>query len=293
MQKLKPLSRSSLACIFSALFSIPLLVAAPQSDDSRDTETLDKTFKVRTDRDLRFRLDVDAGEVRVSRGPSEDQAAVHLVYTKKLFRHTFHFNEQENYLEIRFDKDGWFDHDDHMTAELEIELPRDATLRADCKIKAGEVDMQLGGLRLAEFAMTVTAGEVSIDFDQPNRVEMEALTLHTRIGESRFRHLGNARFRDANINGGIGEMTIDFSGAMLATAAAEVDLDIGETVIVLPHDAGAKLSVSKFLFLSQIDMPFDLRKDGRYYYTDNYGKSGQDFELRISSGIGELRIERP
>jgi hypothetical protein len=40
-------------------------------------------------------------------------------------------------------------------------------------------------------------------------------------------------------------------------------------------------------------MPFELRKDGRYYYTDDYGKAGQDLQLRISSGIGELRIERP
>jgi predicted membrane protein len=153
--------------------------------------------------------------------------------------------------------------------------------------------MQLGGLRVADFAMSVTAGEVNLDFDEPNRLEMETLELRTRIGESKFRHLGNARFRDADINGGIGEMIIDFSGAMLASAVARVDLDIGETVIILPQEAGAKLSVSKFLFLSQIDIPFDFRKDGRYYYTDNYGKAGQDFQLRINSGIGELRIERP
>jgi hypothetical protein len=273
--------------------SVHLLSAAPQRDDSYDTQKLDNTFKVRTDRDFHLRLEVDAGEVRVSRGQSEDQLAVHLVYTKTQFRHAFRFNERENDLEIRFDKDGWFDHEDRMTAELEIELPRDATLRADCKIKAGEVDMQLGALRIAEFAMRVMAGEVKLDFDQPNRLEMESLELHTRIGESDFRHLGNARFRDAEINGGIGEMTIDFSGAMLANATAQVDLDIGETVIILPHDAGTKLSVSKFLFLTQINMPFDVRKDGRYYYTENYGKAGQDFQLRISSGIGELRIERP
>jgi hypothetical protein len=292
MQSLKSLPPLLLALIVTAVCTTPIL-ATPQQDDSRDTEKLDKTFKVHTDRDLRLRLEVDAGQVRLSRGQSEDQLAVHLVYTKKLFRHAFRFNEPENDLEIRFDKDGWFDHDHDMTAELEIELPRDVTLRADCRIKAGEVDLQLGDLRLADFAMRVTAGEVNVDFDLPNRIEMEALELNTRIGESAFRHLGNARFRDADINGGIGQMTVDFSGAMLASARARVDLDIGETVIILPQDAGAKLSISKFLFLSHTDMPFDLRKDGRYYYTENYGKAGQDFQLRINSGIGELRIERP
>jgi hypothetical protein len=293
MQNFKSLSFLKLALILFGICSVRQLSALPQRDESYDTEKIDKTFKVRTDRDLRLRLEVDAGEVRVARGLTEDQLAVHLVYTKTQFRHAFRFNERDNALEINFDKDGWFDHNEHMTAELEIELPRDATLRADCRIKAGEVTMQLGGLRLADFDMRVTAGEVNVDFDEPNRVEMETLVLNTRIGESKFRHLGNARFRDADINGGIGQMTIDFSGAILPQAVAQVDLDIGETVIVLPHDAGTKLSVSKFLFLSQIDMPFELRKDGRYYYTDDYGKAGQDLQLRISSGIGELRIERP
>lgn len=269
------------------------LAAAPQRDESRELEKVQSNFKVRTDRDFHFRLEVDAGEVRVSRGSSEDQLTVHLVYTKKQFRHALRFNEQENRLEVRFDKDGWFSHDgDGMTAELEIELPRDATMRADCRIKAGEVEMQLGGLRLADFMMQVMAGEVNVDFDEPNRMEMAKLELNTRIGESNFRRLGNARFHDADINGGIGEMTIDFSGAVLPAARAEVDLDIGETVIVLPQATGAKLAVSKFLFLSHIEMPFDFRKDGRYYYNDNYGKAGQDFELRVNSGIGELRIEQ-
>jgi hypothetical protein len=292
MQKFKSLPRLLAAFVLLGACSAGSL-AARQRDDSRDTERLDNTFKVRTDRDFRLRLDVDAGEVRLSRGQSEDQAVVHLTYTKKQFRHAFRFNEQDNRLEIRFDKEGWFDRDGGLTAQLEIELPRDATLRIDCKIKAGEVEMQLGGLRLAEFAMSVTAGEVNLDFDQPNRVEMETLDLRTRIGESNFRRLGNARFRDADINGGIGEMTIDFSGEMLATAVAEVDLNIGETVVILPRQTATKFSVSQFLFLSHIDVPFDLRKDGRYYYTDDYGKTGQNFQLRINTGIGELRIERP
>ncbi len=270
------------------------LAAAPQRDEWRENEKLDNTFKVRTNRDFRLRLDVDAGEVRVSRGQSEDELRVHLLYSKKEFRHAFRFNDRDNFLEIRFDKDGWFGHKgDRLAAELEIELPRDATMRIDCKIKAGEVNMQLGGLRLADFALSVTAGEVNIDFDQPNRIEMESLSLNTKIGESKFRQLGNARFREADLNGGIGEMTIDFSGEMLEAAVARVDLDIGETVIVLPREAGTKLAVSKFLFLSQINLPFDMYKEGRYYYTENYHENDRGFQLRVSSGIGELRVERP
>jgi hypothetical protein len=297
MQCIKFLLGLMLALILSGESMVRDLSAAPQQDDPsypQKNENLQNKFKVRTDRDFRLRLNVDAGEVRMSRGQSEDEVAVHLLYSKKEFHHSFRFNERDNFLEIRFDKEGWFEYDsDKMVAELEVELPRDATMRIDCKIKAGEVDLQLGGLRLADFAMTVFAGEVNLDFDEPNRVEMEALELNTKIGESNFRHLGNARFRDAEINGGIGEMAIDFSGAMLKEAVARVDLDIGETVIILPPETGTKLAVSKFLFLSHIDLPFEMQKEGRYYYTQNYDKAGRFFQLRVSSGIGELRVERP
>jgi hypothetical protein len=291
MQRVKLFACPILALAFLSI--APNLSAAPQGEDWQDEEFNNK-FKARTDRDLRLRLEVDAGEVRVSRGQSEDEVIVHLQYSPKEFRHAFRFNEQENFLEIRFDKDGWFDHKgDKLNAVLEIELPTEPALRADCRIKAGEVNMQLGGLRLVDFAMSVTAGEVNVDFEEPNRTVMEALELNTRIGQSNFRRLGNARFRDADINGGIGEMTIDFNGDMLEEAVARVDLDIGETVVLLPPEAGTKLAVSKFLFLSHIDLPFDMRQEGRYYYTENFGKSGRELQLRISSGIGELRIERP
>jgi hypothetical protein len=285
-----------LAFMLFGRFTINDLAAAPQQDDpyQQEVEKLDDKFKIRTDRDFRMRLDVDAGTVRLSRGQSDDQVVVHLLYTKKQFAHVFRFNESANVLDIHFDKEGWFEYDNNrMEAELEIELPRRGTLRLDCKIKAGEVDMQLGGLRIADLGMKVMAGEVNLDFDEANGIEMETLELNTKIGESNFRHLGNARFRDAEINGGIGQMTIDFSGNMLKDAVARVDLDIGETVIILPADTGAKLAVSKFLFLSQIDMPFDVRQEGRYYYTENYNEANRTLQLKISSGIGELRIERP
>jgi hypothetical protein len=78
---------------------------------------------------------------------------------------------------------------------------------------------------------------------------------------------------------------------MVKDASAEVDLDIGETVIILPDKSGTKLSVSKFPVLSQVQMPFRMEKEGRYYYTKNYREFDQTFDLRLSSGIGELRIE--
>jgi len=281
--------------ILAALLALPQIVVAQTErrvPDDGETEEFRKTYKMSAASEMRLRLDIDAAEIRFARGSSDDEIGVRLLYTKKQFTHALSHDQRNNELEITFDKKGWFEYDsDHTTAELEIELPREVKMRIFSRVKAGKVDMRLGGLNIVEFTLKTWAGEVDVDFDEPNKTEMRFLEIDTKVGESSLRNLGNARFHNAEINGGIGEMTIDFRGAMAKDATAEVDLDIGETVLTLPDKSGTKLSVSKFPFLSQVQLPFSLEKEGRFYYTKNYRDLGQTFDLRLSSGIGELRIE--
>ncbi len=275
---------------FAALLA-PCLISA-QEKDRKGMEDLQNTFKVSKREPFHLRVEVDAGQVRVAKGTRDDEVRVGLRYDRTLYHHTFRFSESRNTLEITFDRQKWFDRDSEEDAGvLELELATEAELHLEFKIKAGEIDMQLGGLKIAELALQTMAGEVNLDFDEPNRIEMSSLDLNTKVGESKYVRLGNARFRDADINGGIGELTIDFNGEMIKDAVARVDLDIGETAIILPREAGTKLSVSKFLFLSHIDLPHELRQDGRYYFTENYDRADRTFQLRISSGLGECRVE--
>lgn len=274
-----------------AFFLLIPSVLFTQEKQQSGTEDLQNTFKVNKTEPVHMRVQVDAGEVRVAKGGG-DEVRVGLRYDKALYDHSFRFNENRNTLEIVVDREKWFKNEDnHEGAKLELELPSEAELHLEFKIKAGEIDMQLGGLKIAEMALETMAGEVNLDFDEPNRMEMSSLDLNTKVGESKFIRLGNARFRDADINGGIGELTIDFGGEMAKDAVARVDLDIGETAIILPREAGTKLSVSKFLFLSHIDLPYELRQDGRYYFTENYDQAERTFQLRVSSGLGECRVE--
>lgn len=273
--------------------SAGLVLAQEKNKPAPGYEDLDNDFKIDTGSTFRMRVEVDAGKVRVSRGHSKDRVKARLFYDREEYEHTFRYNEKRNALEIILDKTRWIGkHDNHEAGELDLELPTGGDMDLDFKIKAGEIEMQLGGLSLADFSLETIAGEVNLDFDEPNQREMTNLFLNTKIGESNFRRLGNARFRNAEIDGGIGQLTIDFSGDLLKDAIADVDLDIGETTIVLPRESGTRLSISKFMFLSHFEPPRDLRKDGRYYYSQNYDDAKQNFQLSISAGIGECRIRQ-
>jgi predicted membrane protein len=158
------------------------------------------------------------------------------------------------------------------------------------KIKAGEINFELGDLKLKDFQLRNFAGEVEVDFSKPNPIEMELLDINVKVGETTLRRLGNARFRSAKINGGIGELSIDFAGEGLKSARAEIDLDIGETSIYLPHDLGVRFDSSTFGFLTQSSIDYEFIKKGRFYYSEKYESASKTMDFSISSGIGELRV---
>ena len=73
-------------------------------------------------------------------------------------------------------------------------------------------------------------------------------------------------------------------------AHAKVDLDIGETKIIVPDDTGVRMKLSRFLLFSDAKCHDGFEKKGRYFYTDNYDDSENRFELSVSSGIGHIDV---
>ncbi len=262
-------------------------------------ETREESFKVSTADPLEVFIDVDAGEISVAKSQSEREGKVTFHYDIEMFRSRYQFFEEKNRVRISLDKRDWKkwsfknDKDDEDMAELEVLLPDGVDIYLDTKLKAGETSMQLGGLRLKEFSLNNWAGEVKIQFQEPNPIVMEFLDIHNKVGEMELLDLGNARFERAEINGGIGQIKVYFHGAILDESMAKVDLDIGETEVFLPSDIGVRMFVGSALgFLSQKDIDSSFYRRGRYYITENYKTEKRKFSLRITPGLGELNVER-
>ncbi len=256
--------------------------------------TLEENFTISDKLDID--INIDAGEIKVRQNEIDDQCHVRIQYNTDHAEADIRFNEKKNALDVIVDYDSWKsvgkDQEDHNRGpEILIELPSSAILDINAKLKAGEFDMRLGGLKIRSFQFTNWAGEADINFATPNQIEMETLDINFKVGELDIRNLGNARFKEADINSGIGELNIDFRGDMLERAMARIDLDIGETQITVPEEVGSKLRVSKFLFLAEVNYPHWFEKRGKYYYSENYSDSEKNLYLIISAGIGELSID--
>ena len=136
------------------------------------------------------------------------------------------------------------------------------------------------------------AGEVEVVFDEPNPIEMDFMDINVKIGEARLLQLGNARFKVADINGGIGTIEVDFTGELLTDSRADVDMDIGEATIIMPHKMGVKMRIGGgFSFLSSKNIDSSFYRRGDSYYSDNYEDTKKRFYLRVTPGLGELNID--
>ena len=254
-------------------------------------EKIEKTYSVKQKEILSVSLNIDAGKINVHKNDQPDKIFISVQYDEDSDEIDFDFNERKNELYISIDRDRWFKSwDDHRAPQLEVLLPFDVETEFRSKIKAGEIKFDLGALKLTDFQLRNFAGEVEVDFSEPNQVEMEFMDINVKVGETTLRHLNNARFHNAKINSGIGELSIDFSGEGLKSSHAEIDLDIGETTIYLPHDLGVRFDSSTFGFLTQSKIDYEFIKKGRYYYSEQYDSTSKTMDFSISSGIGELRV---
>ena len=264
------------------------------------------SYDVDIEREFNVDIDVDAGAINILRSDDIKECRVRIEYTEFHFTPEITFNTAKNKLDICIDIENIFHketcNDDsceehrgcgsnnNKEMKVVIELPYGPQTDIDAKIKAGNANFQLGDLAISDFRLKSLAGEMEVDFDQPNRSAMKNFKVHTMIGETKLNNLGNARIAYARINSGIGSLNVDFNGLAVDDLHARIDLDIGETKIVVPENLGVKAHVSRFMFFSNMQCPDDFNKRGKNYYSKNYDTASENITLDITQGIGELKL---
>jgi predicted membrane protein len=278
------------------LISFLFLVAFPGFGGDGWIETKEFSYDIRTDKILKVVLDIDMGEVDVIPSDTAGQCLIRLSYYPEEFIAKVNYKENSNELKVRLDKKGWksdWDSGDEGDVQAEIFLPKDVDMTLETRVKAGEVSLDLTRLRLKAFKLSFWAGEVGVQFNEPNPVVMDYMDINARIGQLSTSHLGNARYKKARINGGIGEIDIDLTGEMINESKTMVDLDIGEAEVTLPASQGFRLSIGGALgFMSQKNIDADIIKRGSYYYSNDYKIAEKSISVRITTGLGELTVNR-
>jgi hypothetical protein len=174
------------------------------------------------------------------------------------------------------------------TPSLDIALTPEVPLTLRVDVGAAEANVEFGGLQLRRLAYKTGASESHVRFSRPNQVECDALTFEAGAAKFTATGLGNSNCRRMGFHGGVGDVTLDFSGEWRTSADVTVKIGIGELKLMLPRDLGVAINLNRFL------TSFDrsgFTKRGGVYYSDNYASASYRLTLNIDAAFGAIDVQ--
>lgn len=173
-------------------------------------------------------------------------------------------------------------------ARATIALSREVPLELDLKFGAGRAEIELGGLSLQQLSIATGASDTRVSFSEANRISADEVQIEAGAADLRVTGLGNARARRVEFKGGVGSTVLDFSGAS-GNMEADIDMGVGSLTLRLPRSHGIR--VERTAFLSSVNTPADLTREGDVYTSSNWASATQRLSIEVSAALGSIDIQ--
>jgi hypothetical protein len=171
--------------------------------------------------------------------------------------------------------------------EWELEFSPEIPLEMQFEMGAGKGKLDFTGLQLTALDMDLGAGDFEVRFDEPNEVRMGKLTLDAGASELDVTEIGNASPEEVKVQGGVGDITLDFTGDWTSSADVWITAGIGAVTLRLPDDVGVRVETEGGL--TDIDAS-GLQRQGDAYVNDAYGEAEIELLVEVTTGIGSLHL---
>ncbi len=176
---------------------------------------------------------------------------------------------------------------DRQPASLDVALSPDVPLSLNIEMGAVESDLELGGLQLRRVTYKTGASSSTVRFSRSNAMACDDLSLEAGAAEMRVTSIANANCARMSFRGGVGQVSLDFSGDWRRSLDAHVDVSLGSLTLGLPRDVGIAIRVNRFL------ASFDaagFTKRGQTYYTANYNTARYRLTMQVNATIGGIDV---
>jgi hypothetical protein len=161
-------------------------------------------------------------------------------------------------------------------------------LALDLTLGAVDADVELGGLRVSTLDLKTGASRSVVRFSQPNLSRCRSAHFSAGAAELSVIGLGNSRCDDIEFEGGVGRVTLDFSGAWTSSARVQVKMAVGELTLRLPRKAGVRIAMDKFL---SSFAPAGLVPRGTQFVSPGYDRSQRKLDLDLTTAMGGVNVE--
>jgi hypothetical protein len=172
--------------------------------------------------------------------------------------------------------------------ELRLELGPTVPIDLRLEFGAARADVDLTGLRIRRLRLATGASETRLHVGAPNAEVCEVVDLD--VGAAKFDAigLGNLNAQRLDFNGGIGDVTLDFTGEWESDMAATVRMGLGSLTLRVPRGLG--LQVKKGGLLVGFDSQ-GLIKRGDVFYSENWDDAARKLTVDIEAAFGSIRVQ--
>ncbi|MBW3552103.1 MAG: hypothetical protein KY466_01265 [Gemmatimonadetes bacterium] len=171
--------------------------------------------------------------------------------------------------------------------ELDLRLSPDVSMDLDLEFGAVEADLELGGLRVARLEIETGASDTDVRFSTPNPTECERLGISMGAATLEVEGLGNANCAAIDVDGGVGEITLDFSGDWRRSMEADITMALGSLTLIVPSDVGVR--VDRETFLTGFDGRRFVKRDG-VLYSENWESARHRLSIDMSGAFGSINV---
>lgn len=171
--------------------------------------------------------------------------------------------------------------------EWKLAFSPEIPLEMEIKIGAGEGDLDFTGLQLTGLDLGLGAGDFALLFDEPNAAEMDHLILDAGASRLEVFGLGYASPQEIRVQGGVGDIALDFAGPWSRSADVRITSGVGAVTLHLPDDVGVQVKVEGGL--SSVEAS-GLNREGDAYVNDAFGEAEVELHIHVTTGVGSLRL---
>jgi hypothetical protein len=278
------LALAALACNFD--FNIPLTTDIKTGPTV--TEEIDIPYWGDPSIPAEVTIGFGAGDLFISPGAADAAIQGEVTYNVEDLKPDISINNETISLKTgSFELEGIPNFDEKIKNEWDLTI---GSMETNLTIKAGAYngEFELGGLSLANLHIADGAAEVKVNFQEPNRIEMNSFRYETGASDISLSNLSNANFNAFIFESGAGKYELDFSGNLRRDSNVFITTGLSSMSIIVPRNMNVRLSLEGGL--TNVSTRGSWDQSGSYYIVEG---EGPILNITIEINAGNLILKNP
>jgi hypothetical protein len=262
-----------------------VLHACGEANAQEDWRTLNSSRQADGEDMLRVAVEYGAGTLSIGSGEAGMLYNARVHYDAETFRPVVTYADSR----LRLGVEGGSSRGGRniRAGELDLKLSPEVPVELELKFGAADAKLDLGGLRVRRLDIQTGASRTMLSVPEPNLETCRFAQI--QVGAARFEGtgLGNLNAERLSVQGGVGEVTLDFTGAWASGMTANIEMGLGSLTLRMPRGLGVR--VTRVGRLASFDSE-GLTKRGDSYYSANWDAGDANLSLDIKAALGSIRV---